>query len=222
MRLQLLETTEGQLSDRARNTLSICREQLNKITQISKDLGEFSRIHKQEIIMNDLNKVLEHTLSLIAPQFKQEGVKTEVSYYHDLPLIPLYKDRFEQVIFNLFSNAIAAMADQETKILRIMTKMAASEDNVRIIISDTGTGINQDYISSIFDPFFTTKDPGQGTGLGLYISYKIVKDHGAEIWAENNEWGGASFFIEFPVAGIANNCNSLKGRSNNGKDLGGR
>ena len=93
MYLQLLETTE-ELTEEGRKTFFICREQLDRITKISADLGEFSRLHKHEITMNDLNKVIEHTLSLVAHQFKQEGVKKEVSYYPDLPLIPLYKDRF--------------------------------------------------------------------------------------------------------------------------------
>ena len=59
-------------------------------------------------------------------------------------------------------------------------------------------------MNKIFDPFFTTKGPDQGTGLGLFIAYGIIKDHGARIWAENNEWGGASFFIRLPVGGSVN------------------
>jgi len=209
MYLQFLETTE-ELTEEGRKTLFICREQLDRITKISEDLGAFSRLHKHEITMNDLNKVIEHNLSLIAPQFKQEGVKTEVSYYPDLPLIPLYKDRFEQVIFNLFSNAIAAMAGQETKILRIMTKPAVTKKYIQIVISDTGTGIDQDHVKNIFEPFFTTKDPGKGTGLGLFISYKIITEHGGKIRVENNESGGASFYIEIPVEGLSTDNNASK------------
>jgi signal transduction histidine kinase len=70
---------------------------------------------------------------------------------------------------------------------------------VQLIASDTGPGIRDGNKNRIFEPFFTTKDPARGTGLGLYISYGIIKDHGGRIWAENNEWGGASFFIELPL-----------------------
>jgi len=66
-------------------------------------------------------------------------------------------------------------------------------------------------MSKIFDPFFTTNRQEKGTGLGFSISYGIVHDHGGRIWAENNEWGGASFFIELPAAAEANK-NSLKER----------
>jgi len=201
MRLQLLSTTE-ELSDRVKKTHSICEEQLDRIIQISKDLGEFSRVHEKDIAMCDLNEVIVHVLTLIAPQLRKEGVETDVKYHPDLPVVPLYKARIEQVFLNIFSNAASAMAGREVKKLRIETVPGASSDHARVIISDSGTGIASDDLNSIFEPFFTTKKPGQGTGLGLYISYNIIKEHGAEIWAENNEWGGASFFIEFPVAGI--------------------
>ncbi len=91
------------------------------------------------------------------------------------------------------------MAGRDNKILRISTNLTALKDYVQFVISDTGPGIVQSEKSKIFDPFFTTKDPAEGTGLGLFISYNIIKDHGGRIWAENNEWGGASFCIELPV-----------------------
>ena len=73
------------------------------------------------------------------------------------------------------------------------------DNSVQLIIADTGPGIDDSHINKVFDPFFTTKDQGKGVGLGLYISYGIIEEHGGKIWAENNEWGGASFFIEFPL-----------------------
>ena len=131
----------------------------------------------------------------------RQGTK-EIHYDTELPLVPLDKDRIEQVLFNIISNAIAAMADQETRVLRAATRMTNKKDYARIIISDTGAGIDGSDMGKIFDPFFTTKDSVQGTGLGLSISYSIIQDHGGRIWAENNEWGGASFFIELPLEAI--------------------
>ena len=96
--------------------------------------------------------------------------------------------------------------------LHITTKPANSKDYVQIIISDMGPGIKHSDIDKIFDPFFTTKDPGQGTGLGLFISYSIIKDHGGRIWAENNERGGASFLIELPVVREMNSQRPLERR----------
>lgn len=200
MRLQLLEMKEG-LSDEVRHGLDICKNQLHRIIGIIEDLRQFSRSSEKRVTINDLNSIIEHVLALQAPQFKEEGIKPEVHYASDLPSISFDKDRILQVIFNLISNATEAMAGQETKVLRITTTEAASDEFVQVVISDTGTGIDQDNMSKIFDPFFSTKDRGQGTGLGLYICYSIIKDHGGRIWSENNEWGGASLYIELPVGG---------------------
>ena len=93
------------------------------------------------------------------------------------------------------------MAGRETKTLEIRTGASSSGDYAQVIISDTGPGIEDSHMDKLFDPFFTTKDPGEGTGLGLFISYGIIHEHGGRMWAENNERGGASFFIELPANG---------------------
>jgi C4-dicarboxylate-specific signal transduction histidine kinase len=105
----------------------------------------------------------------------------------------------EQVILNLISNASAAMTGHENKVLRITTDWGENHDQARIIFSDTGSGIQDECMSKIFEPFFTTKGQGRGTGLGLYISRDIIHAHGGKIWAQNNESGGASFYISLPL-----------------------
>jgi signal transduction histidine kinase/pSer/pThr/pTyr-binding forkhead associated (FHA) protein len=142
------------------------------------------------ICKNQLNRIVKFTEDL--GQFSRSSA---------LPLIPLDKDRIEQVIFNLLYNATEAMAGRETRVLGIKTGLSAPGDYVQVIISDTGTGIEDSHMDKVFDPFFTTKDRGQGTGLGLFISYSIIHEHAGRMWAENNEWGGASFYIELPVDG---------------------
>ncbi len=200
MRLQLLEQKED-LPGPVKNTLSICKDQLNRIVEFTEDLGQFSLSSKKHISMGDLNEIIQQTLLLSRPQFKEYDIKTDVHYDAALPSIPLDKDRIAQVIFNLIHNATEAMAGSKTRTLGIATGLPAPGDYVQIIISDTGTGIDTSHVDKVFDPFFTTKDPGQGTGLGLFISYSIIHEHAGRMWAENNEWGGASFFIELPVEG---------------------
>jgi signal transduction histidine kinase len=200
MRLQLLGQKE-ELTGTVKKTLSICKDQLNRIVEFTEDLGQFSRSSQKHISMSNLNDIIQHTLVLSSPQFKEYDIKTDVQYDTALPLIPLDKDRIEQVIFNLIYNATEAMVGRKTRILGITTGLSAPGDHVQVIISDTGAGIDNSQIDKVFDPFFTTKDPGQGTGLGLFISYSIVHEHAGRMWAENNERGGASFFIELPVDG---------------------
>jgi signal transduction histidine kinase len=200
MRLQLLEQKE-ELPKAVKDTLTICKDQLNRIVEFTEDLGQFSRSSKKHISMGNLNEIIQHVLLLSDPQFKEYDIETDVRYDTALPLIPLDKDRIEQVILNLIYNATEAMAARETRILGIITRLSAPGDYVQVIISDTGIGVEDSHMDKVFDPFFTTKDPGQGTGLGLFISYRIVREHAGKMWAENNEQGGASFFIELPVDG---------------------
>jgi signal transduction histidine kinase/pSer/pThr/pTyr-binding forkhead associated (FHA) protein len=200
MRLQLLEQ-KGDLPGATKEALAICKNQLDRIVEFTEDLGQFSRSSKKHISMNNLNEIIQHTLVLSDPQFKEYDIKTDARYDAALPSIPMDKDRIEQVIFNLFCNAAEAMAGRETRVLGIKTGLSAPGDYVQVIISDTGTGIEESHMDKVFDPFFTTKGPGEGTGLGLFISYSIIHEHEGRMWAENNEWGGASFFIELPVDG---------------------
>lgn len=213
MRLQFMEITE-KLSEQGKDALAICGDQLDRIIRISKDLGQFSRIHEKHVTMSDLNAVIKRVLNLTAPQFKQDDITTDVQYEPTLPLIPLYKDRVEQVLLNIFSNASQAMANEDVRTLRVMVKPVTPEGYALVVIADSGGGISENDMKKIFDPFFTTKETGKGTGLGLFISYNIIKEHDGRIWAENNEWGGTSFFIEFPV-----HDSVLTGRFINAKSL---
>ena len=196
MRLQLLEKTQ-KLPEPAEDMLGVCKEQLNRITEIIDELGQFSRFQTRGKGLCDLNDVIGHVLSLCTPQLKEKDIQLKVRYDTNLPAILLEKGRVGQVFFNLVSNATEAMEGRETRVLRVDTNHMVDEGRVQVVISDTGPGISKGNLKHIFDPFFTTKDPGAGIGLGLFISYNIIKEHEGRIWAEENEWGGVSFFIEF-------------------------
>jgi PAS domain S-box-containing protein len=208
--LQLLFKMEA-LSPEAKGELTVCMEQVKRIVAIAEGLKQFSRIPIQKTMKNDMKRVIDHILSLSSSQLKIEAIETEVYHQPDLPEVPMDREKIKQVILNLITNAIDAMEGKEKKVLRISTSWETAiegEDCVRVIIADSGTGIQEKDVPVLFDPFFTTKEPGKGTGLGLFISYGIIHDHGGRIWAENNEWGGASFFIELPTATDANRNSS--------------
>lgn len=196
MRLQLLEKTQ-KLPEPVEGMLGVCKEQLNRIIEIIDELGQFSRFQTRGKSLCDVNDVLGHVLSLCTPQLKERDIQLKARYDDSLPEIPLEKGRVGQVFFNLVSNATEAMEDRETRVLRVETQHLVDQGRVRVMISDTGSGIANGNLKHIFDPFFTTKDPGSGIGLGLFISYTIIKEHDGRIWAEENEWDGVSFFIEF-------------------------
>ena len=199
--LQILQTIED-LPSEVLEEVDTCKKQISRIVTITDNLKQLSRTSKKKITSAGINNVIADILNLYAVQLKIEEIEIEVDYGADLPEIYIDKEKIDQVIMNLISNATAAMKGKTKKILHIKTEMETfirGHQHQKIIIADTGTGIKNENMSKIFDPFFTTKEPGKGTGLGLSISYGIIHEHGGQIWAENNERGGASFYIRLPV-----------------------
>ena len=199
--LQLL-MKGSELSPAARQRLTICMEQIQRIVTIAEGLREFSRIKENRLAVSDLAAAVDHVLTLYRPQLKMNGIQTDVQYSPNLPMTLMDQERIEQVILNLIGNAVAAMEEKEEKVLRITVGRGTTGKKkgcLRVMIADTGIGIQKQYMTKLFEPFFTTKVPSKGTGLGLSISFGIIKDHGGAIWAENNNWGGASFFCEIPI-----------------------
>jgi len=200
MRMQFLEMTE-KLPDKVKEGFATMYKQIDRIVKITKDLSQFSRISKRDMVKKDMNQLMEHILSLVIPRLRVEQVTLETELQPDLPQILMEPDRIEQVVMNIINNAVDALEGRENKVIRVASGFTRREsrDYLKLTISDNGMGIPRENIDKLFDPFFTTKDPGKGTGLGLHICYTIIQEHGGRIWAENNMEGGASFFIEFPI-----------------------
>ncbi len=201
MELQLL-MREGDLSPKARQRLTVCMEQIQRIVTIAAGLKGFSRNKENRLAMNNIAAAIDNVLTLYQPQLKMKGIQTDVQCPADLPMTLMDRERIEQVILNLIENAADAMEEKKEKVLRITIgrgTVGQEKDCLRVMIADTGTGIRKQDMTKLFEPFFTTKAPNKGTGLGLSISFGIIQDHGGRIWAENNEWGGASFFFEIPI-----------------------
>lgn len=196
LRLQMLEIKPPPADD-LRESLKICKNQINRIVKIVGGLRKFSRPSDHKLENKNISEIIDHVLDLSAPRIKTEDITADVNYDQSVPLLRLDEEAIEQVIFNLVSNAFDTMKDKEKRILRISTEK--KEKKVLIAVSDTGHGIKEGDLLKLFDPFFTTKGPDKGTGLGLSVSYGIIKDHDGRIWAENNERGGATFFVELPV-----------------------
>ena len=200
LELQLL-TAKGNLPLDVLEELKICMAQIERIVRITKDLKQLSRFPSGKTVMADINGTIAHIMNVYATQLKIEKIEAKMQFQPDLPMISMDKEKIEQVILNLITNAADAMEGIEKKVLRIRTERerTGGSDFLKITIADNGKGISNENLAKIYDPFFTTKEPGKGTGLGLSISYGIIQDHGGMIWAANNEWGGASFYFRLPV-----------------------
>jgi len=116
----------------------------------------------------------------------------------DCPTVWADENQIQQVLLNLVQNAHQAMARRSGE-RQLTVRLRPRDGRVAIEVLDTGPGIPLQLLSRIFDPFFTTKPPGEGTGLGLSVSYGIVGQHGGRLYAENRPEGGATFVVELPA-----------------------
>lgn len=161
------------------------------------DLLEFSHQTSYEMALIDLNEVIGKTLTVIQnqPLFQNITINKKLENH----LAPIYGNsiRLNQVILNIIVNAAQAMDGRGN--LTITSRTRANHDINEVIIHDDGPGIPPEYIEQIFEPFFTTKNTGEGTGLGLSVSYAIVKEHKGSIRATSTPEQGTTFTLRFPA-----------------------
>jgi signal transduction histidine kinase len=170
-------------------------KQTFRASEIVNNLLNFSRTTGTEFADINLNKVIGDTLALLEHQLKVARVKVERDFCGSLPSIQGNAGRLQQVFLNLFLNARDAMPSGG--ILEVRT--GAHNGSVEIEVVDTGAGIPREHIHRIFDPFFTTKASGRGTGLGLSVSYGIIKEHAGKVDVRSAPGKGTSFHVEFPA-----------------------
>lgn len=201
LRVEVLEMQEN-LPEDIRKVLDIIKLQIQRIVRILEGLRDFSRMPQIKTVPSSLNGLVRRVLALNARRLATGNITVETRYEKDLPPTLLDVDMMESVFTGLISNAADAMQGSENKRMGVTTRLIESKEHerwIRVVLSDTGSGIRSEDLSRIFDPFFTTKGPDKGTGLGLSIAYRIIQGHGGRIWAENNEGEGASIIIELPV-----------------------
>jgi two-component system, NtrC family, sensor kinase len=168
---------------------------IGQISEIVLNLKNFSRLDRANVANFDVRKGLDSTL-MLAKNLLKNHVKVETEYF-DVPEIMCSPSQINQVFLNIITNAAHAMGEKGTLILRAERH---GEDSVRVEIQDDGGGIPAASLPKIFDPFFTTKPIGEGTGMGLSISYKIVEAHGGKILVDTEPGIGTTFSIVLPIA----------------------
>jgi len=191
-------TTEKDLSPEIKEDLKVVKNQAERVANTVRGLLTFARPSSLRMERVDLRKVVEHAIALETPRCRTAQVKIERSLPDNLPLIQADPGRLQQVLVNLMNNAIDAMPRGGCIAISIVS---AEHEKVAVNVSDTGSGISEEDQTRVFDPFFTTKPPGKGTGLGLAVSYGIVRDHGGEIRVSSSLGEGSTFSIVLPVQG---------------------
>ena len=175
-------------------------EQTFRASEIVNSLLDFSRTSSGTSVACDLDEVLRSTLELIEPQLRDSAVTVASELHGGVPVMGS-KGKLQQVFLNLFLNARDAMPSGGT--LRVACQAMAGTDgtpSVEVLVADTGRGMEPVVQRRIFDPFYTTKGPGLGTGLGLAVTYGIVREHSGAITVDSAPGAGTTFKLTFPLA----------------------
>jgi two-component system NtrC family sensor kinase len=190
------------IGDDIRSDLEKIVQSTERVRKIVKGLLDFSRQTKLDPEPTEINKLINSTVSLIQNQALIKGVRLKFNPGENLPALTIDRSQFQGVLLNMIINALDATGPGDSINIYTATGLSASntgQKGVEIIIADTGSGIPPDNLGRLFDPFFTTKAVGEGTGLGLSVSYGIVQRHGGTIRVQSEVGKGTRFFIWLPI-----------------------
>jgi signal transduction histidine kinase len=177
--------------------MKLIEKETQRCKTIIENLMKFARQEKTQLEPTDVNRVVEDAVAIVNHQMELNRVKLVKELAADLPMGHASGNQLQQVLMNLFVNAQQAMGGKPGQVK--VTTRADGDGKLKIVVKDDGPGIPKEIQSKLFDPFFTTKPAGQGTGLGLSVSFGIVKDHGGDIVVASEPGQGATFIITLPA-----------------------
>jgi two-component system NtrC family sensor kinase len=190
------------LADDIRSDLTTIVESTERVRKIVKGLLDFSRQTRLDREPSDVNRLIRSVIEAMENQALVKGVKITFNAGENLPMITLDRNQIQSVVINLIINALDATEPGDSINIYTATGLSASDSGhkgIEITVADNGCGIPSENLDKLFDPFFTTKEVGQGTGLGLSVSFGIVQRHGGTIRVQSEVGKGTRFFIWLPV-----------------------
>lgn len=182
------------LKDDIKELIRSCIEGTERTKNIILDLKNFSRMEEMVMAQFDIPKEIDTTLNILNNKYKNR-ITVHKNYEENLPKIEAYGGQINQVFMNILDNSAAAIEGNG----EVFIDVKKIGDSVEIKFKDTGKGIKKENIGKVFDPFFTTKPVGQGTGLGMSISYRVIQNHNGKISVESEVGKGATFTIVLPI-----------------------
>jgi two-component system, sporulation sensor kinase E len=188
-----LEPDTAEVAEKLEHYLEVARGEISRLDYIVTQFLQAIRPTPAQLAPGSVNDVARETLELLQPELENRGVNVKEKLARRLPLTPLDAGQMKQVLVNLIKNAMQAMTRHGT----LTVQTGHTPDAVWVSIADTGGGIPPDQISHIFEPFYTTKK--KGTGLGLMIVQRIVRQHGGRIEVESDVGKGTTFRITLPL-----------------------
>jgi len=196
------ERIPAEEADRLIEHLGYVEREAERCREIVENLLRFGQSSRTAFTTVDVNAVLMETLDFTQAQLRVRGIEVETSLDREVPPIVGDPQELKQVFANIILNARNAMAAGGR--LSVCTGIRSGSDGqpvVAVAFHDTGCGIRKEFLGRVFEPFFTTRSVGEGTGLGLSVSYGIVRDHGGDIRVESEVGQGSTFTVELPAAG---------------------
>jgi signal transduction histidine kinase len=194
--LQLIERearkADGAVRPKLQESIAIARTEIDRLDSIVTQFLRAIRPTRPQLRPENINSIVEEAVRFFAPEIKDRDLVVEQELRSDLPMLELDRDQMKQAFYNVIKNSFEAMKSRG--ILRIRTDM--DDSHVLVRFSDTGGGISQEHLSRVFEPYFTTKQ--SGTGLGLLIVRRIVREHGGELSIESSEGKGLSLTLRLP------------------------
>lgn len=178
--------------------LAKVEKQTFRASEIVSNLLNFARLNEGKFDHLDVNSLIRESLSLLEHQFRGNQIEVRAELQESLPKTYGNSSKLQQVLVNLMLNAKDAMPSGGT----LKIKTTRNNGNILIDITDTGEGMTPEVLSHIYDPFYTTKDVGQGTGLGLAVSYGIIQEHSGRIFVESTPGVGTHFQLKLPAARV--------------------
>ena len=192
-----LSLEEMQAEDPRRKNIEKAVAEVTRCKDIVRGLLDFARQTEPKVEQSDVNEILERTLALVENQALFQNVNVTRVFSPSLPKVMMDGNQIQQVFTNIILNAAEAI-DGEGE-LTIATRIAPDSKSIEIEFTDAGCGIPQENLQKIFDPFFTTKEVGQGTGLGLAVSYGIIARHKGTIDVISETGKGTTFIVRLPL-----------------------
>jgi len=186
------------LDDTTKRDMETIYAEAERAAKIVQNLLSFARRRRADKELVNLNVLLERVLELRNYDLRVKNIDLDLRLDPKLPETMVDADQIQQVFLNLIINAEQAVLSARGE-GKLTVRTSKQDGVVRIEFQDDGPGMEPETLRRIFDPFFTTKDTGEGTGLGLTISYGIIDEHGGRIWAESQPNRGSTFIIELPI-----------------------
>ena len=190
------------IPEEVRSDLETIAQETERVRKIVKGLLDFSRQTELDREPADVNRLVRFSISLVENQALIKGVSLNFEPGEGLPTITLDRNQIQSVLLNIMINALDATDPGGSITITSGIGVSTSkpgQNGIEILCTDTGCGISPENLNKLFDPFFTTKDVGQGTGLGLSVSYGIVERHGGTIWVQSKVGKGSTFKVWLPI-----------------------